>query len=193
MGKLKRIASFVMLSVAFILISVQHISSQTKPPKFKHDGKIAAKYDKTKDQTTVFLQPYIIKRSTNPVVAGVASTALAAGFIHRGKTLQSTPSTVELGILSESTLGYLYEKDRRLKIKLDDETLDVGEMKLVTSRFYQLMGNKYREDLAIRLPYEQFIRLTKAKDVHLEVGQQSFKLQDEHLEALRELASRMIP
>ena len=183
--------SFTLLSVV-LLVSVVRTNSQTPQPKFKHQGKITASYDKSTDQTTVFLKPYVIKTSTNPIVSGVASTALTAGFTHRGKTLQAMPSTVELGILSESTVGFLYQKDRMFSVKVDDDTLELGEMKLLTTRFYQFEGNKYREDLAFAIPYDLFKRLIAAKEAQIRVGQQSFKLKHEHLEALRELGSKAV-
>ncbi len=184
--------SLTVLLMSLLVLSVRTSNSQTSQARFKHQGKIAASYDKGTDQTTVFLKPYVIKTSTNPMVSGVASTALTAGFTHSGKTLQATPSTVELGILSESTFGFLYQKDRRFSIKLDDDTLDLGEMKLLTTRFYRFEGNKYREDLAFALPYAEFMRLTNAREIQIKIGQQSFKLKHEHLEALRELASKVV-
>jgi hypothetical protein len=191
MNKIRTFICFAVLVVHVTLLSQSAIAQQPQR-KFKHNGKVTSKYDSSKDQTTVFMEPYVIKESTNYVTVGVASIAITGGFTYSGKKLVSVPRTIEFGVLSQSTSGYLFEKDRKLIVSLEGETIDFGEMTLITSRFFSLEGSKWREDLAITLPYDGFVKFTNAEKVEIKLGTQKFSLRKEHLEALRDLASRTV-
>jgi hypothetical protein len=192
MNKSRTLIYLAVLLTHVTLSGTEGANAQQPQRKFKHNGNVTSRYDPAKDKTTVFMQPYVVKESTNYVTVGVARIAITAGFTYSGKKLESVPQTIEFGILSESTSGYLYEKDRKLIVTIDGETIDLGEMTLITSRFFRLEGDKWREDLAITLPYDVFAKFTNAKKVEIKAGTQKFTLRKEHLEALRDLASRTV-
>jgi hypothetical protein len=50
-----------------------------------------------------------------------------------------------------------------------------------------------RQEIAISLPYETFLRIAQGKKVQIRMGPREFKLGENHLEALRDLASRTVP
>jgi hypothetical protein len=163
--------------------------AQGAKSKFKHDGKFQATYDRAQDRTVVAFMPYVVKVNHDDAYESVAITA---GFIHPGQVLTSRPQFVEFGVLSQSRGGWEFEqdKDRELSLVIDGETINVGVMKLITARRFTLGRLYYREDLGYTMPYEGFMRMASAKKVSVKVGRTELKLKNEHLEALRELASR---
>src|ERR1700682_2599567 len=98
------------LLLVTLVLSTVSVRRQSPAPtrKFKHRGKIEAKYDKFKDQTTVTLQPYYIQ-GTDPTLDPSAGLEIYAAFIYPGQTLSKQPDTVLLGLISTSDKGYLYE------------------------------------------------------------------------------------
>ena len=187
--KFLRVSVCLCLALAFASAGERaSLAGLTAQGKSKQKSGVVARYDATKDQTTVFVGPQMIKQESSYLRAGVESTALTVGFSHRGRTFAGHPPAVEFGILSESTTGYLFNRERRLSFQIDGEAFEVGEMKLVNARFYQLMGSKWREDLAVAVPYELFLKLAQSQKAELKVGSQKFSLRQEHLEPLRELA-----
>jgi len=51
----------------------------------------------------------------------------------------------------------------------------------------------YVETLAVSLPYDVFVKIANGKTVKMQAGRREFKLKEEHLEALRDIVSRMTP
>ncbi|HZG52787.1 MAG TPA: hypothetical protein VEZ40_11695 [Pyrinomonadaceae bacterium] len=159
--------------------------------KFKHSAKIQATYDRAQDRSVVAFQPYVVNADFHDPSESVAITA---GFIHPGRTLASPPQFIEFGVLSQSRNGWEFEKEkeRELTLVIDGEAVNLGGMKLVTARRFQLGGSRlyYREDLAFTMPSEGFDRMANAEKVVVKVGRKELKLKQEHLEAMRDLLSR---
>lgn len=45
----------------------------------------------------------------------------------------------------------------------------------------------------MRMPYETFVKITRAKRVAIKMDQETFELEESHLQPLRTLAGRMMP
>jgi hypothetical protein len=108
------------------------------------------------------------------------------------------PDTIELHITSDQRRGWQFDKEneRKLSFTVDGERTEVGTMKVVGSKHYVIPPgaiNRYTEELYIPLTYEGIVRIANGKRVVFNVGQYNIRLEDEHLEALRDLASRMKP
>ena len=202
-SKLKVVVSAAFL-VAFSVSAFAQAGAPAPTPnrKFKHRGKIKATYDKSADQTLVALFPYQIRAGRQgPAVR------ITAGFTYLGRRLTSPPDAVEFGILSVSRDGWKFDKSRELVAWADGERLELGRLEVVLARQHALRVPTFsgrddpsspgdifhREDLAVAIPYDLFLRIAKAGKLVLQAGQEKLTLEDEHLEALRELASRMLP
>jgi hypothetical protein len=88
-----------------------------------------------------------------------------------------------------------YAVDRTLMIDLDGSVLNLGPMEVVERRIdpnMELHSNQYFiESLELPLPYETFLRITNAGKVKMTLGGTEFQLTNEHLEAFRDLISRV--
>ncbi|HZH31075.1 MAG TPA: hypothetical protein VEY11_09965 [Pyrinomonadaceae bacterium] len=179
------------LGVVLICAVSGAAQEQKTKSKFKHLGKIQATYDRAQDRTVVAFQPYVVTSNFHDPSESVAITA---GFIHPGRALASRPQFIEFGILSQSRGGWDFEgeKDRELSLVIDGETINLGAMKIITARTFTLGLNAlyYREDLGLTMSYEGFVRMASAKKVSVKVGRTELKLKNEHLEVMRDLASR---
>jgi TonB family protein len=118
-------------------------------------------------------------------------------FSYVGSTLTKPPQNVLLIIRSESGEGilsglkeWMFLDVRDLTFLVDSKPLTIGKMQ---------HEGKVRDDagvienLSINIPTEAFLRIVNAKDVEMQVGIFEMKLSESHLEALRDLASRMNP
>lgn len=185
-----KLYSFVSLALIIVCVVLGVAQDKGAKPKFKHDGKIQSTYDRSQSQTVVAFSPYVVTYNfRNPN----ESIAITSGFIFSGQSLKSKPQFIEFGVLSQSSSGWEFEKekDRELTITIDGESVVLGSMKLITARRYQLGGDQYyREDLALNVPYEGFMRVANAKKVVIKVGRKELKLKNEHHEIMRELLSR---
>ncbi|MDQ3652701.1 MAG: hypothetical protein M3458_20975 [Acidobacteriota bacterium] len=180
-----------MAVVAFIVaLSTMQRSTQgsTLQRKFKHEAKIRAQYDEASNKTVVAMWPYVVESNYNDPAESIAITA---GITFPNKSQTSPPQYVEFGVLSQSSSGWLFDKDRKLEVIVNSESLPLGEMKLVTARTFNTRRLYYREDLAIPLPYDVLVKIVSSDKVVMRVGRQKLQLRKEHLEALRDLVSRI--
>ena len=157
--------------------------------KFKHEGKIQVVYDPSRKQTVVALHPYALVTIDRPPFLLKAITVVA---IFPGERLTSPPEKVELGVISQSRTGYDFDEDNELMAVADGEQVPLGVLKRFKRNSVGMPPRlHYREDLSAAIPYDTFLKLIKAKKLSLRAGKKELRLDDEHLEALRDLASRL--
>ena len=110
------------------------------------------------------------------------------------------PETIELHVISDGTRGFKFNEsqNRVLLIDIDDEQIRFGTMTLVRSKHYAFGSSAvnaarsgYVEELSIILTYQGLLKIGDGKKVSLLLGRERVKLNKEHLEALRDLASRI--
>jgi len=88
-----------------------------------------------------------------------------------------------------------FDNDRSLVIDLDDSAVNLGAMELLERRLdpnMELSDHRYFfESVEMPLPYETFLRITKAAKVKFTLAGAELSLRSEHLEAFRDLVSRI--
>jgi len=197
--------SLIML-LAWSDLSPSQSSPPNKPPtrKFKHNSKVEKKYDE--DQTTVYLRPMTIRNVRGSIEASIINEGkrtetipsevlwMTAYFISPRKVLVK-PRFVIIGFRSWTMDQTKYAVDRTLMIDLDGSVLNLGPMEVVERHIdpnMELHSNQYLiESLELPLPYETFLRITSAGKVKMALGGTEFQLTNEHLEAFRDLISRV--
>lgn len=182
---------YAMASIVALLLIVCATAvvaqEEKKKRRFDHTADIVTQYDKKTDETKVELKQIKI---TGAKANDEHLLNLTAYYIYPGKK-PAKPAEVVLGFVSASyNRERKFQDFRELKAQLDGKQESLGTMELIFSR---LMSNFYKEVLGIYVPWDVFERLIAGKKESLEmsVGNVRFALEKVHLEALRDLASRI--
>jgi hypothetical protein len=77
---------------------------------------------------------------------------------------------------------------RNLTVVVNNETLPVGQMKLIS----QSVNESMTETLGITFPYEIFKKMADAQFVEMQVGPSRFMLRNKNLDALRDMDKRVV-
>jgi hypothetical protein len=152
-----------------------------RPPaarEFRHSETIWMGFHEASGYSNVELRP----------VALAPDLALTAMFVFKGRTPATLPPQVSLALTTTSG-PTRFTGSPALVFLLDGSRLAAGPMLRVVDSS-RVPG---RETLAIRLPVRTFLRVLRAEQVELIADGVSVALADHHLEALRDLASRMDP
>lgn len=179
-------------------------AKSTVPPKknYKYDGKIVTTYDPAKAQTIVLIQLMEIKEAEVAEFVNVYSPTgrtfdrleITWFFAYPGKAL-TTPKYVSVGFHYMAEHPEKYES-RKLMAKIDGERVELGQMDEMAQReLVNMHGrpNYFQGLLEMTIPYELFLRLANAKKVKMKLGDFDFDLSKDHLNAIRDLASRTVP
>jgi hypothetical protein len=179
--------------------------SQTPPPKrsYKYEGKIVSSFNKDKNETVVLIQlmpvkdvedPRPISESTPSKPRREDRLGITLFFTYPGQTL-ATPKSVSIGFLYMALEPEQYE-NHNLRAKIDGTWVELGKMDVLNTQevIVRYAYKRYtRRALELIIPYDQFLRLANAKKVKLKLGGYEFDLSKDHLEAIRDLASRTVP
>jgi len=191
------------LCIGFVLFEVMSSQAQntslTGGPgrNFEHHAEIVSVYDKAKDQTTVVMDWY-------RVYAGLYLKErhnrldIQAAFVYPGHVLSSTPEALWFGIRVGKEGGPLFKAKEtpELTAVVDGETISLGKALLVKGKTWldsETTTQLSFAQLSARFTYQGLLRIVRAKKVAMKVGQLQFDLRESNLEALRDLASRMVP
>jgi hypothetical protein len=175
------------------------------PPKrnYKYDGKVVSTYDKTKDATTVLIQLMPVKEVEDPhpilehsphYPRDWSRLELTSFFVYSGQRLV-TPKYVSIGIVYLALDPQRYES-HVLAAKIDGDPIVFGKMDVLRTQsvIIRFAYKPYtRRTLEIVVPYEQLLRLANAKKVKLKLGDYEFSLSKDHMDAIKDLASRTVP
>jgi hypothetical protein len=193
---------FLLMMPVVPALAQNHDSLQPPPKKaYKYDGKIVTTYDKTKDETLVLIQLMPIKSVEDPhdILDHDAQhprdwswLALTMFFSYPGQTVVA-PKAVSIGFLYEALEPKKYE-GHTLNVKIDGERVTLGEMQVLDTKLVKRQFEQYtRRSLELVVPYDLLLRLANAKKVKMTLGRFDFDLSKDHLEAIRDLASRSVP
>ena len=186
-------------------VSFAQTTGLTPPPKrnFKYDGKIVTTYDQLVNETMVLIQmmPVLDVEDPTPILESSADKPRSQDrlgftmfFTYPGKNLV-TPKFVSIGFNYMALDPQRYES-HLLSAKIDGERVSLGTMK-VLGRKQVVVRYAYKpytsELLELVIPYEQLLKMANAKKVKLKLGDFGFDLSKDHLEAVRDLASRTVP
>jgi len=164
-----------------------------------YSGEIETSYDKVKEVTTVRLNPMQVYgeplSSSNYI--GADEAKFNVSFTYPGRTLRAQPKRVLFSLVSTSE-DWKYTDFRKLTALVDGKRLNLGPMEQIPSFTVNPSANVNSDDyiiqgIAISLRYKTFLRIANGKRVQIRMGPREFELTRNHLEALRDLATRMVP
>jgi len=153
------------------VLNISLLSAQQRPRptnNTEHRPRIKVEYDKFKDETRVGLQMKI--------ASGSGDFMLYVTDSNKGKNFEPS-GQVGFGFLSDR-INWLSDLHSKFYVLTDGERLEFDAEFSEAGR------------LAL-IPYLTFIRIIRAKKVEGKIGIMQFELNDEQLEALRELGSQM--
>jgi hypothetical protein len=164
-----------------------------------HNGKVEKSYDQVKEITTVRLNPmqvYGEPLASSDYIGG-DEASFNASFTYSGRTLRAQPKRVLFSLTSTSQ-DWKYTDYRKLTALVDGRRLTLGPLEHVPSFTVNASANPNSDDyirqgIAVSLPYKTFLRIANGKKVQIRMGPREFELGKNHLEALRDLATRMVP
>ena len=157
------------------------------------DKLISVKYEKSKDETVVQLNPMLVSDEeyfASAYLLTVHNLFMQAYFTYPGKTA-SAPASVTMAFVSLKHGKRYYQKERNLSFTVDGTLLEIGEAQLI--QFQAMQDNVLKEILAITVPYDKFLRLSAAKKVKMKLGETEWDLKKKHLKAFSDLARRAQP
>ena len=194
----------VLLSVVLVCFS-QATVAQTADQKFAypkrpftHDGKLGTQYEPKEDTTIVTLEPVVVEAAPT----GKALLRLAAIFQYQGKT-PIEPKHISLGFYGDYP-QCKFSKEPKMTMLLDGERIDFGwnprgirerkpDEEGVAFSFNEVAsGENCEEIMFMTISQKNFLRVVNAKMVEVQIDELKFKLTESNLEALRDLASRML-
>jgi hypothetical protein len=201
--RFKLLAPSILLCFCSMLGLAQ--SALTPPPKrdYKYEGKIVSTYDKNEDKTIVLIQLMPVKDVEDPrnILEDTPAKPrqrdrldFTMFFAYPGEKLV-TPQYVSIGFAYLAFEPQRYE-GHVLTAKVDGQRINLGKMGVLTTQEV-IIPNFYkrytRRVLELVIPYEQFLQIANAKKVKMKIGDFEFALSKDHLEAVRDLASRTVP
>jgi len=194
----------VLLSVGLVCFS-QATVAQTADQKFAypkrpftHDGRLGTQYEPKEDATIVTLEPVVVEASS----AGKELLRLAAIFQYQGKT-PIKPKHISLGFYGDYP-QCKFSKEPKMTMLLDGERIEFGwnprgirerkpdEEGVAFSFNEGAGGEKCEEIMFMTISQKNFLKVVNAKTVEVQIDELKFKLTESNLEALRDLASRML-
>jgi hypothetical protein len=193
------LTSLIFLSAASIRAQGSNSPSVAKR-KYKHDAEIASVYEKAKDHTTVIMQLYrITDENTDRMLYPIPQLpyiAIGAAFGYPGRLLKTTAAAIDFKIRTDYEGPSLFRNKEmpELIAVVDGENISLGKTSLAGSKTATTIVRPRQitsELLVATFTYEGLLRLANAKTVSMKIGQLEFKLRENHLEALRDLSSRM--
>ena len=194
----------VLLSIVLVCFSqatvAQSADQKFAYPKrtFTHDGKFSNEYEPREDSTIVGLEPVVVEASP----AGKELLRLAAIFQYQGK-IPTKPKHISLGFYGDYP-QCKFSAQPKMTVLVDGERIEFGwnakgirerkpDEEGVAFSFNEGAGGDRCEELMfMTISQKNFLRVVNAKNVEMQIDQHKFKLTEANLEALRDLASRML-
>lgn len=181
----KFLLTFVVLLVcASNAIAQKKLCAAAPPSPFKHNGKISTSFDgATHGMRTTLKHPRIISTSGGGFY-------LTASFLHQNANSSRNRLALDIALIYTSHHAK-YRDAHNLVFLVDGKELPL----LGTPALYQTAqeDGMTLEATKVSIPYNALLNMLAARKVSARVGQTEFELTNNHLEALRELASLMAP
>lgn len=174
----------LMLLACVAAAAAQKRACPVPPPSpFKHDGAIATSYDRAAGGMRTTLE------HPRPIPTADGGLYLTASFLHRSAN-RPARLAMDVAFVSASKSAH-YRDAHGLVFYADGREVPLGgaPAQYQTSKEHGLL----LEATKVTIPYETLQTLIRARHVSARVGATQFELTNNHLEALRELASLMAP
>jgi len=182
------LVTLLLSSSVFGQLSVEQLQARLKEQKIKDIG---VKYDKFKDQTTVFGKGYNLiggMEGGAAIVFGGQKAAIVLTvqpvLVFKGATLDKTPEFVNL-VFASSSKDWLYLKgDRTVYMLYDDKRI---ELKTIdwdgdVNTGWASRDTPISEYLAYKISLSDLAAIASAKSVEIKLGEKPRKFKSELLE-----------
>lgn len=165
------------------------VSGAAQSRAIEHGGKIETTYDGFTHETVMSLQKMRISCNGIKDTFKDACVSMIVGLHCRGvQAFHVNYVTLQL-IFETKAWDQRHAVDQRqLSVVVNNETLRLGEMKLIS----QQTGDSMIETLGITFPHEEFKKIAGAQFAEMQVGPSRFLLRTKNLEALRDLNGRVV-
>lgn len=171
----------VLLLLCPAVFSAQEIEQRAKG--LRNSKKFSVEYDKFKDETRVAVGPFSISDSLQNT-RGFLSLRMTIRFYHAGRELKQPADDFALLFRSYSR-EWRFLKNHDLFMLVDGERIAVGN----SDYDGDVERNGVSEFMLYSLSPDLIRRLAGAKQVEFKVGRVEIKLNEEHLQAIRDLYS----
>jgi hypothetical protein len=180
-------------------LGAAHDANTTRQRVLTQNGKIESSYDQVKEMTTVVLnsmQLYGEPVASSSYIGG-DEARFSASFTYSGRKLRAKPKRVLFSLISTSQ-DWKYTDFPTLSASVDGKRLKLGPLEHTPSFVVNASANADYDDYisqgtAVSLPHKTFLRIANGRKVQIRMGPREFELSENHLQALRELATLMIP
>ena len=168
------------------------------PTPLNHGGKIETAYDGFAHETVVTL-----KRMSVTCEMAKGSESIFKGTCVSLQAALHCPGR-QLEYVRRATLRFTFEAknwdarhppgERDLSAVADGETIRLGRMTLLSNGVGEGWADEdAKETLEVAVPYDKFLKLSRAAYVELSVGKTTFPLRDKNLAAFRDMNTRVKP
>ncbi len=183
LGKTTLILAFA-LALLTVFVAPVHAQIPTSPTR-PESAQIEANYDIDKDKTTIKLKPMQISGEQGKY----HSLHMSPSFSFSGHELV-TPSIVDFEL--QTVVKGRLRTDLYVVFMIDGEKVHLSSSRWAVKR--PVPGRVWMgERLVFRMPYETFIKITKAKILEIKFDAVTFPVGETQLQALRDLAAYMKP
>jgi len=171
------------LFLLIVLITTTICPGQSPQVEALQAAKIETAYDSSKDRTTVGLAPVQISGEKDKY----HSLHMAPSFSFPGHQLQQ-PSIIDFEL--QTIVKGRLDSDLYVVFIVDGETIFLSSNRWGIAR--PVPGRRWvGERLVFRMPYETFLKITRASSFEIKLDGISFPVGEEQLQALRELARQI--
>jgi hypothetical protein len=147
------------------------------------DLNVETSYDADKDRTTLRLRLVQISGENGKY----RSLQMSPAFSYRGKELR-TPEIIDFEL--RTVVRGRLDTDLYVLFVIDGEKVFLSSNRSAIKR--PVPGRVWLgERLVFRMPYETFVKITKAKALEIRFDEVKFSLSDEHLQLLREFGNHI--
>jgi hypothetical protein len=172
------------LLLLIVLITTTICTGQTPQMEPAPAAKIETTYDSGKDRTTVRLAPVQISGAKDRY----HSLHMMPSFSFPGHQIQR-PSRIDFELQTIVKARFL-ASDLYVVFIVDGETIFLSSNRWGIPR--PVPGRRWvGERLVFRMPYETFLKITKAKKFEIKFDGVKFEVGEPQMQSLRELASKM--
>ena len=170
--------------------------------QFEHWGQIEQNYDDEENSTSISLALSFDNRQRDAFARrghGVSAAEMQVGFVFAGKTMMAAPEVATLVIKLTRSAEAALDFDRKtvgdLHLVIDGKEPIVFNAPLVQRNAVNSAHGRIRDvqdTYAVVLSLPQFLRVVNGQKVTARMGEQIFDFTGGPLEAMRDVASRIV-
>jgi len=174
----------MLLSNSLILALVLANSAWFPFPLAAQSAQIETSYDSGKDKTTIRLAPVQISGENGKY----RSLQMSPAFSYSGKEPRK-PEIIDFEL--RTVVRGRLDTDLYVLFMIDGEKVFLSSNRSAIKR--PVPGRVWLgERLVFRMPYETFVKITKARALEIRFDDVKFSLSDEHLQLLREFGNHIL-